>query len=140
MAYDVTLIPGDGIGPEVSSCTQRILEASGVKISWETAEAGAAVADATGTPVPDSVLTSVRKNNIALKGPIGTPIGKGFRSVNVTLRKALRLYACLRPVKSLPGIATRYDDIDLIIIIANGLLPAAVHNVTSFLLTDTDAA
>lgn len=117
--HNVTLIPGDGIGPEVAACTQRMLDASGAKFDWHEEQAGAAVAHATGSPVPDRVLDQVRKDRIALKGPIGTPIGTGFRSVNVTLRKALNLHACLRPVRSLPGIETRYKDIDLIIVREN---------------------
>jgi isocitrate dehydrogenase (NAD+) len=119
MAHTVTLIPGDGIGPEISECTKRIIEASGAKIVWEEVQAGAALADATGTPIPEDVLDSIRKNRIALKGPIGTPIGTGFRSVNVTLRKALNLYACVRPIRSVPGISKRYPNVDFIIVREN---------------------
>jgi len=107
MAHTITLIPGDGIGPEVANATRRVLAASGVVIDWEVQEAGAAVAEKRGTTLPDEVLESIRRNKVALKGPIGTPIGKGFRSVNVTLRQALDLYANVRPVRSLPGIEPR---------------------------------
>ncbi len=119
MAHTVTLIPGDGIGPEIAECAKRMLAASGAKIEWDEQEAGAALANATGNPIPDSVLESIRKNQIALKGPIGTPIGTGFRSVNVTLRKALNLYACVRPIKSIPNISKRYPDVDFIIVREN---------------------
>ncbi len=104
----VTLIPGDGIGPEVSQATQEIIAAAGADIEWELKEAGAEVAQVRGTTLPDDVLESIRKNKVALKGPIGTPIGKGFRSVNVQIRQDLQLFASLRPVKSLPGIATPF--------------------------------
>ena len=117
--HTVTLIPGDGIGPEISECAKRMIAASGAKISWEEVEAGAALADATGNPIPDRVLDSIRKNRVALKGPIGTPIGTGFRSVNVTLRKALNLYACVRPIKSIPNISKRYPEVDFIIVREN---------------------
>jgi isocitrate dehydrogenase (NAD+) len=118
-AQKITLIPGDGIGPEISECTKRIIAASGAKIEWEEVEAGAALADTTGNPMPDSVLDSIRRNRVALKGPIGTPIGTGFRSVNVTLRKALNLYACVRPVKSIPGISKKYPNVDFVIVREN---------------------
>jgi len=119
MAHTITLIPGDGIGPEVADATRRVLEATGVKIDWEIQEAGAAVAEKRGTTLPDEVLESIRKNKVALKGPIGTPIGKGFRSVNVTLRQALDLYANVRPVKSLPGIEPRFEGTDIHIVREN---------------------
>ncbi len=119
MATTVTLIPGDGIGPEISECTKRMIEASGAKIEWEEVYAGAEMADATGNPIPESVLDSIRKHRVALKGPIGTPIGTGFRSVNVTLRKTLNLYACVRPIRSIPGISTRYPNVNFIIIREN---------------------
>ena len=119
MAHTITLIPGDGIGPEVANATRRVLEASGVKIDWEIQEAGAAIAEKRGTTLPDEVLTSIRKNKVALKGPIGTPIGKGFRSVNVTLRQALDLYANVRPVRSLPGIEPRFEGTDIVIVREN---------------------
>jgi isocitrate dehydrogenase (NAD+) len=119
MTQTITLIPGDGIGPEISECTKRLLAAGGAKLEWEEVEAGAALADATGNPIPERVLDSIRKNRIALKGPIGTPIGTGFRSVNVTLRKALNLYACVRPIKSIPGISKKYPNVDFVIVREN---------------------
>ena len=106
--HTVTLIPGDGIGPEVCAAAQAVIAAAGVDIAWEVQEAGAAVMEKRGTPLPTEVLDSVRKNKVALKGPIGTPIGKGFKSANVQLRQALELFANLRPVKSLPGVSTPF--------------------------------
>jgi len=117
--HTITLIPGDGIGPEVAVATQRVLEAAGVKIDWETHNAGAEVAAKRGTTLPDEVLESIRRNKVALKGPIGTPIGKGFRSVNVTLRQALDLYANVRPVRSLPGVEPRFEGTDIVIVREN---------------------
>jgi isocitrate dehydrogenase (NAD+) len=117
--HNITLVPGDGIGPEVAAATQRVLEAAGVKIAWETHDAGAAVAEKRGTTLPDEVLESIRRNKVALKGPIGTPIGKGFRSVNVTLRQALDLYANVRPVRSLPGVEPRFEGTDIVIVREN---------------------
>lgn len=119
MAYRVTLIPGDGIGPEVSQAAVRVIEASGVKIDWEVQEAGEEVMARYGTPLPDSVLESIRRNKVALKGPITTPVGTGFRSVNVAIRKELDLYACVRPAKSYPGVRSRYENIDLVVIREN---------------------
>ncbi len=119
MGHTITLIPGDGIGPEVAAATQRVLAAAGVRIDWETHDAGAAVAEKRGTTLPNEVLDSVRKNKVALKGPIGTPIGKGFRSVNVTLRQALDLYANVRPVRSLPGVEPRFEGTDIVIVREN---------------------
>ena len=119
MTHTITLIPGDGIGPEVSQATQRVLEAAGVAIDWELHDAGAAVAEARGTPLPPEVLESIRRNKVALKGPVGTPIGKGFRSVNVTLRQTLDLYANLRPVRSLPGVEPRFEGTDIVIVREN---------------------
>jgi len=119
MAHTITLIPGDGIGPEVCSATQRVLEAAGVKIDWEVHHAGAAVAEQQGTTLPATVLESIRRNKVALKGPIGTPIGKGFRSVNVTLRQTLDLYANVRPVRSLPGVEPRFAGTDIVIVREN---------------------
>src|SRR5881392_2789124 len=98
--YTVTLIPGDGIGPEISEATRRVLDATGVGIQWDVEEAGTQMAEQTGIALPDSVIESVRKNKVALKGPITTPVGKGFRSVNVGLRKALDLYANVRPCRT----------------------------------------
>jgi isocitrate dehydrogenase (NAD+) len=119
MTYRITLIPGDGIGPEVSTAARRCVDATGVKIDWEIAEAGADVIDKYGTPLPDSTLASIRKNKVALKGPLTTPIGTGFRSVNVAIRKELDLYACLRPTKSYKGVRSRYQDIDLVVVREN---------------------
>lgn len=119
MPHIITLIPGDGIGPEVTRATQRVLEAAGVRIEWEVHNAGAAVAEARGTTLPEEVLESIRRNKVALKGPIGTPIGKGFRSVNVSLRQALDLYANVRPVKSLPGVEPRFEGTDMVIVREN---------------------
>lgn len=115
----VTLIPGDGIGPEVAEAAVRVVEATGVPIEWEPVEAGADVLVKYGTAVPEGVLQSIRKNGVALKGPIGTPIGEGFRSANVELRQALDLYACVRPVKNIPGVETRFDGVDLILVREN---------------------
>jgi len=119
MVYNVTLIPGDGIGPEVAEASRRVLEATGVVFKWDVAEAGADVIDKYGTPLPGSVLDSVRKNKVALKGPITTPVGSGFRSVNVALRKELDLYACVRPCKTYPGVPSLYKDVDLVVIREN---------------------
>src|SRR3954471_2199425 len=119
MAYRVTLIPGDGIGPELAEATRRVLDACGVAFAWETVHAGEAVMAEYGTPLPEHVLESIRRNKVALKGPITTPVGEGFRSVNVALRQALGLYANLRPARSIKGLETRYDDVDLIIVREN---------------------
>jgi isocitrate dehydrogenase (NAD+) len=119
MAHRVTLIPGDGIGPELAEATRRVLDASGVDFEWETVEAGEACIAEYGTPLPDHVLDSIRKNRIAIKGPITTPVGAGFRSVNVALRQALGLYANLRPARSIRGLQTRYEDVDLVIVREN---------------------
>src|SRR5688572_8683190 len=119
MAHRVTLIPGDGTGPELIDATVGVLEATGVAFEWERVEAGEAQLKSRGTPLPDEVLDSIRRNRIALKGPITTPIGEGFRSVNVTLRQALNLYANLRPARSLPGVPSRYTDVDLVIVREN---------------------
>ncbi|OGX50241.1 MAG: isocitrate dehydrogenase, partial [Omnitrophica WOR_2 bacterium RIFCSPLOWO2_12_FULL_46_30] len=119
MSYKVTLIPGDGIGPEVTQAAKKCLEATGIKFEWEEAIAGTNAIKEYGTPLPGCVLKSIRKNKIALKGPIITPIGRGFRSVNVALRQELNLFACLRPVKSIPGIKSPYSGIDLVIVREN---------------------
>ncbi|BCS81967.1 isocitrate/isopropylmalate dehydrogenase family protein [Anaerocellum diazotrophicum] len=119
MSYRITLIPGDGIGPEVTEAARRVLDASGVKIEWEVVEAGEKVMQEYGTPLPDHVLESVKKNKVALKGPITTPVGTGFRSVNVALRQALNLYANVRPVKSYEGVPSKYTNVDLIIVREN---------------------
>ncbi|MDP2921056.1 MAG: isocitrate/isopropylmalate dehydrogenase family protein [Candidatus Omnitrophota bacterium] len=119
MAYKVTLIPGDGIGREVSVAAQRCIDATGVKIAWEEQIAGEEAMAKYGTVLPVQVLDSVRKNRVAIKGPIITPVGKGFRSVNVQLRRALDLYACLRPCKSIKGTKSRYSNVDLVVVREN---------------------
>jgi isocitrate dehydrogenase (NAD+) len=119
MAHRVTLIPGDGIGPELAEATRRVLEATGIEFDWEYQAAGEAMIAEHGTPLPDEVLESIRRNRVALKGPITTPVGGGFRSANVTLRQALGLYANLRPARSIQGLETRYDDVDLVIVREN---------------------
>lgn len=119
MKHTITLIPGDGIGPEVSSAVVHIIEAAGVEVEWETYYAGAQALAKFGNTLPDELLDSIKKNKVALKGPITTPIGKGFTSVNVGLRKVLDLYANLRPVRTLPNVPTRYPFIDLIVVREN---------------------
>src|SRR3989440_5301237 len=119
MAQRVTLIPGDGIGPELAEATRRVLDASGVAFEWDIVDAGEAVMAKYGTPLPDHVLDSIRRNRVAIKGPITTPVGEGFRSVNVALRQALGLYANLRPARSMKGVQSRYDDVDLVIVREN---------------------
>ncbi|HEY2936236.1 MAG TPA: isocitrate/isopropylmalate family dehydrogenase [Gaiellaceae bacterium] len=119
MAHRITLIPGDGTGPELSEATRRVLEATGVELEWDVRHAGVEVMEEYGTPLPDETLESIRENGVALKGPITTPIGTGFRSVNVALRHELGLYACLRPCKTYPGVRTRYDDVDVVIVREN---------------------
>lgn len=115
----ITLINGDGIGPEISDAVVKIIEASGLKIDWDIQTAGADVIGAEGTPLPERVLDSIRKNKIALKAPVTTPIGKGFRSVNVQLRKELDLYANLRPCKNLPNVKTKFEDVDIVVVREN---------------------
>ena len=119
MAYRITLIPGDGIGPEVVEATQEILAATPVAIEWETHNAGLEVARLTGTPLPPTVIEAVRRNRVALKGPVTTPIGQGFRSVNVTLRQTLDLYANVRPIRSLPNVEPRFGDVHMVIVREN---------------------
>jgi isocitrate dehydrogenase (NAD+) len=120
MAHRVTLIPGDGTGPELTEATRRVLEATGVELHWDVQPAGAEVMDEHGgNPLPDSTLESIRANGVALKGPITTPVGGGFRSVNVGLRKSLDLYAQVRPCKTYPGVRSRFDDVDLVIVREN---------------------
>jgi isocitrate dehydrogenase (NAD+) len=117
MAHRVTLIHGDGTGPELTEATRRVLEATGVGFDWDVRQAGVDVMEEAGTPLPEETLASVKRNGLALKGPITTPIGTGFRSVNVALRHELELYACLRPCKSYPGVRSRYDDVDVDVVI-----------------------
>ena len=119
MAHRVTFIPGDGTGPEIADATKRVLDATGVEFDWDVQEAGVDIMETAGTPLPDSVIESIRANTVAIKGPITTPVGHGFRSVNVALRRALDLYACVRPCKSYPGVRSRYEDIDLVIVREN---------------------
>ena len=119
MKKNICLLPGDGIGPEITRAVASILQAADAPIEWEEQSAGAAVLEAEGEVLPQRVLDSIAKNTVALKGPITTPIGKGFRSVNVALRKALDLYACVRPAKTLPGVKSRYDKVDLVIVREN---------------------
>lgn len=119
MSHTITLIPGDGIGPEVASNVVRIIEATGVSITWETHYAGAQALEHFGETLPQTLLDSIKRNGVALKGPVTTPIGKGFTSVNVGLRKALDLYANLRPVRALPNVPCRYPELDLVVVREN---------------------
>src|ERR671928_2169531 len=118
MTYDVTLIAGDGIGPEITAQTVRVLEATGLKFRWDEQLAGMAAVEATGTPLPDATVESIRKTTLALKGPLTTPVGPGFRSVNVALRKEFELFANIRPAKTIvPG--GRYENIDIVLVREN---------------------
>jgi isocitrate dehydrogenase (NAD+) len=117
--YTITLIPGDGTGPEISGSVKRVIEATGVPITWDIQEAGLEVFEKEGTPLPQRVIDSIKKNKVAIKGPITTPVGTGFRSVNVTLRQTLDLYCCLRPSRTYKGVRTRFQDVDLVIIREN---------------------
>ena len=119
MTYAVTLIPGDGIGPELADAARTVLEATGIGFDWDVQEAGEATIATEGTPLPDRVIESIRANGVALKGPITTPVGSGFRSVNVGLRQALELYANVRPARTMKGVETRYEGVDLIIVREN---------------------
>ena len=119
MRHPVTLIPGDGIGPEVAASTREVLEATGIAFEWDEQAAGAGVLDAEGSVLPDRVLDSIRRTGVALKGPITTPIGTGFRSANVALRQGLDLFAAVRPARSTPGVETPYPDVDLVIVREN---------------------
>jgi len=131
VAHKVTLIPGDGIGPEIAQAARRVIDATGVPIEWEVVEAGEALIEEFGTPLPQYVLESIKKNGVALKGPLTTPVGKGFRSVNVTLRQELDLFANVRPARSLPGVTSRYENIDLVVVRENteDLYAGIEHNV-----------
>src|SRR5262245_29017131 len=113
MAHRVTLIPGDGIGPELAEATTRVLDATGIGFEWETVEAGEGAIERHGTPLPEAVIDSIRETHVGLKGPITTPVGSGFRSVNVGLRQALDLYANVRPARSMRGVESRFADVDL---------------------------
>jgi isocitrate dehydrogenase (NAD+) len=117
--YKITLIPGDGVGPDITAATRLVLAAAGVKIEWDEHLAGECAIAAHGTPLPPEVVTSIRKNGVALKGPLTTPVGTGFRSVNVALRKELDLYANLRPARTYEGVRSRYDNIDLVVVREN---------------------
>src|SRR5207244_9906671 len=139
MAHCVTLIPGDGIVPEVSAAVLHIIQAAGVNIEWERSIVGGQAQDLSGSALPDAVIESVRRNKVALKGPVETPVGGGFESVNVRLRKVLDLYANLRPVRNLPGVPSRFGDVDLVIVRENaeglysGLEQEVVHGVVQAL-------
>ncbi|VAX33724.1 Isocitrate dehydrogenase [NAD] [hydrothermal vent metagenome] len=117
--HRITLIPGDGVGPEITEATVRVIEATGVPIQWDVQEAGEDVYKSEGTPLPERVIESIRKNRVAVKGPVTTPVGKGFRSVNVTLRQTLDLYACLRPCRAFKGARTRFEGLNLIVVREN---------------------
>ncbi len=119
MTYTVTLIPGDGIGPELAEATRGVLEATGIGFEWDVQQAGEATIASEGTPLPDRVIESIRTNGVGLKGPITTPVGSGFRSVNVALRKELELYANVRPARTMAGVESRYENVDLIIVREN---------------------
>lgn len=119
MAHHVTLIPGDGSGPEVIAAAKKVVESTGVDIQWEEAHAGAAMIEKYGTPLPDETIASIRKTGVALKGPVATPVGTGFRSVNVAMRKTFDLYANVRPAKTYPGVITKFENIDLVIVREN---------------------
>ncbi|MBA7506038.1 Isocitrate dehydrogenase [NADP] [subsurface metagenome] len=116
---DVTLVTGDGIGPEIAEATRRCIDATGADINWLIKEAGTDVMEREGTPLPDATVEAIKKTGVALKAPITTPVGKGFRSINVHLRQTLDLYACLRPCKSYEGVRSRYTDIDLVVVREN---------------------
>jgi isocitrate dehydrogenase (NAD+) len=119
VGHRVTFIPGDGTGPEIADATKRVLDATGVDFEWDVQEAGVDIMEEAGTPLPDSVIESIQDTKVAIKGPITTPVGHGFRSVNVALRKALDLYACVRPCKSYVGVRSKYEDIDIVIVREN---------------------
>jgi len=117
--HRITLIPGDGTGPEISEATKRVIEATGIPVEWDVQEAGIDVFEKEGTPLPQRVIDSIKRNKVAIKGPVTTPVGTGFRSVNVTLRQILDLYCCLRPSKTFKGVRTRFDAVDLVVIREN---------------------
>jgi isocitrate dehydrogenase (NAD+) len=119
MKHKITLIPGDGIGPEVTEATEKVVEAAGIEVEWERLNAGAEAYAKYGKHLPDELLESIRRNHVAIKGPVSTPIGEGFPSINVTLRKALNLFANFRPIKNLPGVKSRYENVDIIVVREN---------------------
>ena len=119
MTHNVTFIPGDGTGPEIAAATKRVLEATGVAFEWDVQEAGVDVMEREGTPLPDSVIESIRRNKVAIKGPVTTPVGTGFRSVNVAMRTTLELYACVRPCTTYEDVRTRSADVDIDIVRGN---------------------
>lgn len=132
--YKVTLIPGDGIGPEVTKAMVKVVESTGINIAWEEVNAGIGVMDTYNTPLPENVIDAIKRNKVAIKGPITTPIGKGFKSVNVTLRQALDLYVNLRPIKTFKGIKSRYENVDLVIVRENteDLYAGIEHNLGEY--------
>ncbi|GAG00471.1 unnamed protein product, partial [marine sediment metagenome] len=119
MTHRITLVPGDGIGPEVTAAARRVLDASGAELQWDVVSAGATALEGEGSLLPESTLLSIRRNGVALKGPITTPVGAGFRSVNVALRKELGLYAAVRPCRSRPGVSSRYEGVDIVVVREN---------------------
>jgi len=119
VTHRITLIPGDGIGPEVTAAARRVLDASGAELQWDVVSAGATALEGEGSLLPESTLLSIRRNGVALKGPVTTPVGTGFRSVNVALRKELGLYAAVRPCRSRPGVSSRYEDVDIVVVREN---------------------
>ena len=119
MKHKITLVPGDGIGPEVTRATLKVIEAAGIDVEWETINAGADAFQKYGKYLPDELMDSIRRNKVAIKGPISTPIGPGFASINVALRKALNLYASFRPIKNLPGVKSRFENVDIIVVREN---------------------
>lgn len=137
MEYRLTLIKGDGIGPEVTDATLRVLKAADVRIDWEEIPAGAAGVEAYGSTVPAPLIESIKRRKVALKGPLTTPVGKGFTSANTTLRKLMKTYACVRPVHNIPGIDTQYKDVDLVVLRENteGLYSGIEHEVSPGVVT-----
>jgi isocitrate dehydrogenase (NAD+) len=142
MAHAVCLIPGDGIGPEVAAAARKVLDASGARIEWSELPAGAAAAEAHGDVLPERTLEAIRERKVALKGPVTTPIGMGFTSVNVQLRKKLNLYGAVRPVRTMPGVKTRYEDVELVVIRENteGLYSGIENEVTEGVVTSLKVA
>ena len=139
MVHKITLLPGDGIGPEITEAVKKIIAATGVEIEWEEVNAGVTVMEKYGTPLPEETIETIRKNRVALKAPITTPVGKGFRSVNVGIRKALNLYANVRPSKTFDGIKSRYDNVDIVIMRENteGLYSGVEHYIGNKIAAET---